>query len=273
MSLIKCSKCGKEISDKAKKCPNCGWVAGVSVKENKQANILRAEDKDLCLIEKQKYKIEGDSRFKGLQFKHFYFLVFLMLFLMLISIFVSAVVTSNIVKSHLKTDDSMMTYNVSDTEDEMTTHIENTEDNSTEIDMVSDTINNTSNDNIAEVEAVDVKIESANKENIEVSCGGVNKSTVFTYLYITVKNNSDQSVNIELGTQYINDVNVLRYDSHYNKEIPSGKANQIEIVFDNAELDSVAFGEIDDIDIILYCNDSEKNNPIEFSLENLDIIY
>ena len=24
MSLIKCSECGKEISDKAKVCPNCG---------------------------------------------------------------------------------------------------------------------------------------------------------------------------------------------------------------------------------------------------------
>ena len=26
MALIKCSECGKEISDKAKACPNCGLV-------------------------------------------------------------------------------------------------------------------------------------------------------------------------------------------------------------------------------------------------------
>lgn len=26
MALIKCKECGKEISDKAKKCPNCGYV-------------------------------------------------------------------------------------------------------------------------------------------------------------------------------------------------------------------------------------------------------
>ena len=25
MALIKCPECGKEISDKAKKCPNCGY--------------------------------------------------------------------------------------------------------------------------------------------------------------------------------------------------------------------------------------------------------
>ena len=24
MALIKCSECGKEVSDKAKACPNCG---------------------------------------------------------------------------------------------------------------------------------------------------------------------------------------------------------------------------------------------------------
>jgi len=26
MALIKCSECGKEISDKAESCPNCGYV-------------------------------------------------------------------------------------------------------------------------------------------------------------------------------------------------------------------------------------------------------
>ena len=25
MALIKCPECGKEISDRAKKCPNCGF--------------------------------------------------------------------------------------------------------------------------------------------------------------------------------------------------------------------------------------------------------
>ena len=31
MALIKCPKCGKEISDKAKKCVGCGWIVNLSV--------------------------------------------------------------------------------------------------------------------------------------------------------------------------------------------------------------------------------------------------
>lgn len=40
MALIKCPKCGKEISDKAKKCVGCGWEVNLSVlnKENDFSN-------------------------------------------------------------------------------------------------------------------------------------------------------------------------------------------------------------------------------------------
>ena len=34
MGLIKCSECGKEVSDKAKSCPNCGAPVGRSDKTN-----------------------------------------------------------------------------------------------------------------------------------------------------------------------------------------------------------------------------------------------
>lgn len=33
MSLINCSECGKEVSDKAKACPNCGYPVS-KIKEN-----------------------------------------------------------------------------------------------------------------------------------------------------------------------------------------------------------------------------------------------
>lgn len=32
MSLIKCIECGKEISDKAKSCPNCGYPININTK-------------------------------------------------------------------------------------------------------------------------------------------------------------------------------------------------------------------------------------------------
>ena len=36
MALIQCSKCGKQISDKAKKCPHCG--ANNKISNNKKSN-------------------------------------------------------------------------------------------------------------------------------------------------------------------------------------------------------------------------------------------
>ena len=35
MALIKCSECGKEISDKAKSCPNCGSPVSTINAENR----------------------------------------------------------------------------------------------------------------------------------------------------------------------------------------------------------------------------------------------
>lgn len=34
MALIKCSECGKEISDHAESCPHCGYFLGSAKKEN-----------------------------------------------------------------------------------------------------------------------------------------------------------------------------------------------------------------------------------------------
>lgn len=42
MALIKCSECGKEISDTLKTCPNCGIEIknNIVVKENKKSDII-----------------------------------------------------------------------------------------------------------------------------------------------------------------------------------------------------------------------------------------
>lgn len=40
MALIKCSECGKEISDTAKRCPNCGYKDERKAKRNKKIFII-----------------------------------------------------------------------------------------------------------------------------------------------------------------------------------------------------------------------------------------
>ena len=39
MALIKCSECGKEISDTAKTCPHCGTITEHQKELNKKSNI------------------------------------------------------------------------------------------------------------------------------------------------------------------------------------------------------------------------------------------
>lgn len=43
MALIKCPKCGKEISDKAKKCVGCGWKVDLSILNAKEDEAVSNE--------------------------------------------------------------------------------------------------------------------------------------------------------------------------------------------------------------------------------------
>ena len=70
MALIKCEKCGEQISDKAKKCPHCGKSFQVSkIKDNSKKifklktyhflNLINQKEKntrDFLILEKQRKK-------------------------------------------------------------------------------------------------------------------------------------------------------------------------------------------------------------------------
>lgn len=47
MALIKCPSCEKDISDRAKKCPGCGWVNGSNIDKN----VPKEADSNLKVIE------------------------------------------------------------------------------------------------------------------------------------------------------------------------------------------------------------------------------
>lgn len=51
MALIKCPECGREISDKANSCPNCGYKAKKEIKLNKrQSMILLVSIIAICVL-------------------------------------------------------------------------------------------------------------------------------------------------------------------------------------------------------------------------------
>ena len=58
MALIKCTECGKEISDRAESCPNCAYPI---VKLNKTHTIERRETHDINVQRHMNSSIESDS--------------------------------------------------------------------------------------------------------------------------------------------------------------------------------------------------------------------
>lgn len=50
MALIKCPECGKQISDKAGSCPNCGWKVQLNSKQRKSVSDTQINKKEDNLI-------------------------------------------------------------------------------------------------------------------------------------------------------------------------------------------------------------------------------
>lgn len=68
MALIECSECEKEVSDKAKSCPNCGNPINQLTEQNKDSNYKLLEFPGLpenLEIGKQITNWNGDSAFNG----------------------------------------------------------------------------------------------------------------------------------------------------------------------------------------------------------------
>lgn len=64
MALIKCPKCGKEISDKAKKCVGCGWKVDLDILNTKQNEIVSrntSSETEMSHIEDERNKMLKDA--------------------------------------------------------------------------------------------------------------------------------------------------------------------------------------------------------------------
>lgn len=50
MALIKCPECGKEISDSAQMCPNCGFSIIGCFNEKKRKELLKKENVEIVQL-------------------------------------------------------------------------------------------------------------------------------------------------------------------------------------------------------------------------------
>lgn len=93
----------------------------------------------------------------------------------------------------------------------------------------------------------------------------------FTHLIFTMKNISEEDVQIEVNSiQYINDIAVKQFGTiEYNPEIPAGKATVINFGF---ERDEVPFSEINKIELECKSFDSMGNTlQNDFIFDNLNV--
>lgn len=66
MALIKCPNCGRDISDKAKKCPGCGWIPGTQTEKidisggtsERESSSPEVNSNNLEQIKKEKEELE-----------------------------------------------------------------------------------------------------------------------------------------------------------------------------------------------------------------------
>lgn len=83
MALIKCEECGKEISDKAKTCINCGYPVGEikAREENENKKAFETLNKEERNIVYQKYRRETNGKSLGLTLGLIGLIIFLTLIL------------------------------------------------------------------------------------------------------------------------------------------------------------------------------------------------
>lgn len=67
MALIKCSECGKEVSDKATACPNCGCPISVTCEEKTRDEDVSNLYENVFVSNKKRKKNQKSKRMSVLQ--------------------------------------------------------------------------------------------------------------------------------------------------------------------------------------------------------------
>ena len=184
MALIKCPECGKEISDKAASCPNCGYPINAATihTENGDDEIFLDEYKDDKIEDTNSNTSSRLSKFIDIIIGSHIWIplvcVVIIVFIILILVFSRNRQQKNIQYSNNNNVNTILqssTHDISTTEDIEQTSTENTEETSTESIQedieVEDTqieknnVNRENNDNVNENEILQTENSIRNNSN------------------------------------------------------------------------------------------------------------
>lgn len=251
MALIKCPNCGQDISDKAEKCPHCGW-------------------------EKKREKKNSESQFKMPSNQY---IVFggIVVAAMLICIIVCVGITNNICKRYEKSIiDTIQNSTVKEEKVLEETGLDESKDEEISEENASESLKNDEED-ITEKNPADTVWNdgmSVKDSRLKVTFDGWDGlSTIATDFLFTIINASDEDVSIKVAHYiYLNKRGIKNFAPiEYMETIPAGKATEVRY---NVEKTGINFEILNSAELCFTSIDAAGNeidNNAEFSGLNVEL--
>lgn len=251
MALIKCPNCGQDISDKAEKCPHCGW-------------------------EKKREKKNSESQFKMPSNQY---IVFggIVVAAMIICIIVCVRITNNICKRYEKSIiDTIQNSTVKEerTLEEASLNEPIEEGKSEE--NASDSLKNEEED-ITEENPTDTVWNDGipvKDSRLKVTFDGWDGiSTISTDFLFTIVNNSDEDVSIKVGKYiFLNKKSIKSFGTiDYMETIPAGKATVVRYGVENTGMNFEVLNSTELCFTSIDAAGNEIDNNAEFSGLNMEL--
>ncbi len=284
MALIKCPHCGKEISDKAKKCVGCGWEVNLEIlntdevftnfgetildnTETKKDMIalekksLEKSQKELEQIKKKEnprsqQEVYAEKKTKISNVSMFLF----MLITSLVMICFVVIVWKKLDKFATELD--MMVSNKQIESEMLMNDMENgIEKNLADNEKEETSDRNSQNENVTdengqseEIEEASGNVENdvpseknvANANNLKFEYTGNNVSDAYVTIYFKIENEGEVPIHLTIQKfHFLNEVSIEQAFAKLDDEIPSGKSSLLEICFNREKIEAAEISTID----------------------------
>lgn len=269
MALIKCPKCGREISDKSVNCIGCGW----------KVEVIKDAAKEQTTKLQNTVEMKRDKRVPNTNILFTVALTFIMLCFMI-------VVWRRLDKFETEIDMMASSYQL---ESEMITNdienenVEDLEDNNTK-EEISD--NDSQNENLIgengqqeetpeNIVSSEEDVVSADNSNLKFEYTGNKVSSSYVKIYFKITNEGDVPIYLTIQRYHLlNDVSIERAFSVLDNEILPEKSALLDISFSREKVEAAEISTIDSF-VCQYniAEDADNKNltPNEITFNGLGI--
>lgn len=246
MALIKCPKCGKEISDKATNCVGCGWkVEPIKDSTKKQTTKLQ----HMVAIKKEKRFSDANIFFMiALAFVMICFVVIVWRRLDEFEKEIDILISNNQINS------TVITNGIENESVENLEKNENQEDLAHNKEEISD--KNMQNENLTEengrqedtpenIASSEEDVVNADNSDLKFEYTSNKVSDAYVTVYFKITNEGDAPIYLTMQQfHFLNDVSIEQAFSKLDDEILSGKSSLLEICFNREKIEAAGISTI-----------------------------